>query len=1453
MLASLTSKNGGGGGGGSSSCQAQPGGGAANNSNNNSNNASSAGSEASRPTTSSERPASEPAWSIFGVRNSSQHVRNSRQPRYPGLHQGPESEPEVSMRAEDELFAGVPLIDFLDLDARPVFAVDLLAKCTSGSAPDLSAASSVSSSSNNLHVPPSPSPSPASRPQSLPIIYYNHALQDAGNLLEVVEGRAQSSPYGQPAWVTHSVFRAWVLDLSRSMHGSARKGTIVYGGVTWAATTVSRRWKVLYGEAYRHRDHLTGSFSNIQFSTKAVGEDVEKTIEEKPEDDLRGKSDDYLSGVPGDYLSGILEEQNLPKEDLLQTEEKADSRKEEVESRKEEVESRKEEVEARKEVDPRMKELDLVRRGSGAERFRKDSVKYERRHSLPPPVEAVPLTPGTSTYYRQSSLPVDVRYDWTCTPPPPNLVPHVQLIRGIDWAETPLGPIESWSPTLKFMCNLVMACPNPAIVFWGPKLNMIYNEAYIPIAGAKHPAMLGSPPWVSFEEAWDDFEPFVRNCEETGCGAMVENMLLFLNRGAGLQEEFYCSFSFTPILENDQIVGWHEVVFETTKQMITERRISTLLTLSEKLFASITLKHFWDQTLEGLQSNSQDICFAVLYSVSDLAGESNSGGPERSSSRRYELEGSIGVPEGHPAIATRLDVALGKDCYMRFFRAAAESSEPLFLSTKDGSLPESLVQGIESRAWNEPCESVVICAIRPTTGHASTRDTALGFLVLGLNHHRPYDEEYRTFIQLLNRQLTTYLASVLLLEEETRRGRTVAEQAALDQQKIEEQLQLRTRELEQSELQLQHFADAIPIGIFILEFTPDNMGGSYRYRNEKWFEMMGDSRENTPSWDSPLWQQMHAEDLESVQGCWKKLMEEKTEQSFEFRIPRRADQQGGECTWILCHAFSVVTDDGWLRSVVGSVTDITTIKWAEGIQKRKMEDAIEAKRQQENFIDVTSHEMRNPLSAIMISADDIIASLKELNRNAKDFDMVIENSIDAANTVLHCAQHQKRIVDDILTISKLDSGLFSINPIEVQPVGLINDLSKMFAGEYNAAGITQTVIVEDSYKSLGVDWVLLDSSRLTQILINLITNSIKFTQYQSAREIQIRVGASKEKPTMSSEGIQYLDFRMPREDLTQRKEWGDGEELYLHFSVADTGCGLTVDEKKLLFMRFSQAPRTMVHYGGSGLGLFICRELTELQGGSIGVDSESGKGSTFAFYVKTRRLLPRISVLPSRAAHAGHELTALQQLQNIEQTFEQPLMPRQDQLAPSPFSNQVTRPSSPTTPGTTTNTTTSTNSVPSSSPSMARPPFDCLIVEDNKVNQQVMSKGLVKLGHTVFVANHGAEALDFLRSTRHWRGNAADAQHLSVVLMDIEMPVMDGLTCVREIRKLEKEGHFADKMRVIAITANARVEQVNTAMQAGMDDVVSKPFRVAELIASIERLVDSKEPRVETVEVEEAD
>lgn len=179
----------------------------------------------------------------------------------------------------------------------------------------------------------------------------------------------------------------------------------------------------------------------------------------------------------------------------------------------------------------------------------------------------------------------------------------------------------------------------------------------------------------------------------------------------------------------------------------------------------------------------------------------------------------------------------------------------------------------------------------------------------------------------------------------------------------------------------------------------------------------------------------------------------------------------------------------------------------------------------------------------------------------------------------------------------------------------------MFEGEVQTAGIQMEFVLTDSFTKLAVDWVKIDPSRVLQVLINLTTNAIKFTTTEEKRTIKVILSASRERPSAgSSPTVSYFPMRAKRTDQTFGPDWGDGEEIFLEFAVQDTGRGLTPEEKKLLFQRFSQAsPRTHVQYGGSGLGLFISRELTELQGGEIGVSSEAGKGSTFAFYVKGRR------------------------------------------------------------------------------------------------------------------------------------------------------------------------------------------------------------------------------------------
>jgi signal transduction histidine kinase len=250
---------------------------------------------------------------------------------------------------------------------------------------------------------------------------------------------------------------------------------------------------------------------------------------------------------------------------------------------------------------------------------------------------------------------------------------------------------------------------------------------------------------------------------------------------------------------------------------------------------------------------------------------------------------------------------------------------------------------------------------------------------------------------------------------------------------------------------------------------------------------------------------------------------------------------------------------------------------------------------------------------------------------------------------------QQSIVDDILTISKLDSNLLVITPAIVQPTSVAKRAVKIFDPELQAKDIKVVFEEDPSFQELGIDYIAMDQSRILQILINLITNGIKFTAGMPKRAITVWVGVSREPPTnVKTSDFEYIPTKSANSIITNGEDWGNGEELFLHFKVQDTGCGLTVEEKQVLFKRFSQAsPRTHAQYGGSGLGLFISRQLAELHGGQIGVASKAGVGSTFGFFIATRRADPppshkTLTALPidsgtGRSDSLNHALTPQRQ------------------------------------------------------------------------------------------------------------------------------------------------------------------------------------------------------------------
>ncbi|KAE9993444.1 hypothetical protein EG327_004928 [Venturia inaequalis] len=620
---------------------------------------------------------------------------------------------------------------------------------------------------------------------------------------------------------------------------------------------------------------------------------------------------------------------------------------------------------------------------------------------------------------------------------------------------------------------------------------------------------------------------------------------------------------------------------------------------------------------------------------------------------------------------------------------------------------------------------------------------------------------------------------------------------ALERAEESEQIFAHVAEMFETRMRLLNIANCgtrAPVGIYVFDGEQN-----LTFCNEKFFEITGHPR--TPFQDIDWRYFIHADDVHIGAEAWRTLLEDKTRAFSEWRTRsswRNTDglQRQG---WVESIAIPELDSEGNVTRVVGIVNDITRYKDMEDTQRNRIEEAIQEKLQKENFIDITSHEvikiMRNPLSAVLQSADAIAMSLEQILSLLlwKGFSPATEHIVDAISsetrsclesvqTIVACSLHQKNIIDDVLTLSKLDSNMISIFPIRSQPVEIVKDTIRMFAIECLKEGIGLEFVEDGSLLELGSSRLMFDPLRFNQVLINLLTNAIKFTRDRSIKEITVTLGITSERPSDHwDDDIAFAEHKTIPQDLSDNPEWGTGRKVFLWVKVRDTGCGIAVEEQHRLFKKFTQADsRTHITYGGSGLGLFISKSLTELCSGNIGVSSTPQVGSTFAFFIGTR-----ISISPD---------------------------PEEDPMLWSTMSQR------------------------SVSPEVPFKAVSVLLVEDNLVNQKVLSKQLEKAGFIVYIVGHGGEALNFLRTTKFWRDQNMAGLDLGLVLMDIEMPVMGGLECARKIRELQQSGDIVSHVPIMAVTANARVEQLKIARESGMDDAIAKPFRIVELLPKIEML-----------------
>jgi len=991
------------------------------------------------------------------------------------------------------------------------------------------------------------------------------------------------------------------------------------------------------------------------------------------------------------------------------------------------------------------------------------------------------------------------QHDWTQynIPDAPN---YISFLQNFDWEKTDIGPMNDWCSDLRRYVYMIMNNPEPRLLFWGNDFIMLYNEACSQLLGALHPAALGNTGAIGCAPAWPPMRRSLEQIVSTGRPQHDDKFYHPLPRNGVVLEETYWSRTLLPIIDSGgKIIGVMKEFQEKTMEIIHARQAKTLRR-AEDMAPVQDLKLFWPQVLETIESNPEDFPFCLLYSnLHNMNQDSREAGTtDESLSESFTLEGLIGISQTHPLAVSQLDITDDSNPLATHFRKGREASEPLLLREEEGFLPELLCTTIPGRGLDSACHTAVLCPIsRLDTGGT------IGCLLLGLNPQRPYDEHYKGFVKSLIDQLVRSVTSILVPKE---------------QQNLLE----RTKCAEAQEKMFTRLAELAPVGLALF-----NEAQIPIWRNQTYDRLS--NLQKVPGSPRGYVAPLHPDDRPRCEEAFQRLFEAPASTNYEFRVRGDGSATDG---WrhLLSLATSEADEHGKVIRVANFLTDITSHKQNEmlqaeqlRLQQQRLEDALETKRQSENFIDMTCHEIRNPLSSIIQCADSILAALVSNGPRNKEhspssqpviMDATLSAILESAQTIILCAQHQKRIVDDILTLSKLDSKLLLISPSRVKPVSLVEQVLQMFEAELDDSAVKAELSVEDSYRDVGVDYVTLDPARLLQVLINLVTNAIKFTRQEERRQITILLGASLTRPSTSPGKVSYIPPRAAANQTLPESDWGDGDEIFLQFQVCDTGKGLSEDEMRRLFLKFSQgSPKTYSKYGGSGLGLFISKELTELQGGQIGVHSIVGKGSTFTFYIVARKCEPALT----GSANICHSTAETETLEIRHMKRKQKNLSASFAYADAAIQGDTKEVSGPR-----------AGSLYSPSD------LHILLVEDNLINQKITAKQLRQLGCTVHVANHGLEALQFLARSCFFNTSeqidpseavedspAQEQVPLTVILLDQEMPHMDGLQCVRRIREMEHSDKLTRHVPVIAVTANARQEQVAKALEAGMVSMAS--------------------------------
>ncbi|KAK6088826.1 hsp90-like protein [Seiridium cupressi] len=475
-----------------------------------------------------------------------------------------------------------------------------------------------------------------------------------------------------------------------------------------------------------------------------------------------------------------------------------------------------------------------------------------------------------------------------------------------------------------------------------------------------------------------------------------------------------------------------------------------------------------------------------------------------------------------------------------------------------------------------------------------------------------------------------------------------------------------------------------------------------------------------------------------------------------------------------------MTSESIVDGVIGIIMDVTELKEreldlkAQAKEKRQLlaneAAAKEASRLKSQFLANMSHEIRTPITGV-IGMAELLLDL-ELGQEQTEY---AHNIVRSANALL-------TVINDILDFSKVESGRLDIEEVQFSLSVVVQDVSKMlgFAAERKNLEFHSNVSSD-----IAQDLVVLgDPGRVRQIITNLLTNSIKFTNSG-----HVKFSVWKEKET---------------QDIIEIK-----------FVIEDTGVGIEDAVRKRLFQPFSQGDSSTARkFGGTGLGLTISKNLVELMHGRIMLESSIGNGTTATFWIPFNK--PQASQISSLVDEVGSLPDRLQSEMSVS-------------CNSSEYEHIINTPPAEPLRNTHKRSPHRARSVNVPSPllfveeelSMAeRAKVSVLVVEDNAINQQIATKTIKKLGFKVDAVWNGKEALEYLESSQEGKQTKPD-----IILMDVQMPVIDGYKATHILRHHVPYRAYTKDVPIVAMTASAIQGDREKCKKAGMDDYLAKPVR----------------------------